>query len=244
MANEIGSFISQTTSGFNMGNIGNAIAIFLIIVIFGILCAVGTVWFINKLKYNKIIKVFRRVGNEIVPVFTDVAMFERIGMAGDYWCRMKKAAKILPRPRKQMEKNTFWFYERDDGEWCNFSLGDFDNQMKKAGAYFVDEDMRLQRLGIQKNLQTRFQKVTFWEKYGGMIISIIYILIVTVCLVILFNKMTDAWTKASEMAGAVREMAIEVRNLRTGTQSGAVLASLLPIGLLFNKRVKKYANEL
>ena len=81
--------------------------------------------------------------------------FARIGKAGDYWCKLKKFKKTLPRPRRQVEKNTYWFYEREDGEWVNFTLNDFDDGMKKAGAYFVDEDMRLQRLGIQKNLQER-----------------------------------------------------------------------------------------
>lgn len=192
------------------------------IVILGLFLAVFAIWLINFIKFNKKIVVFRKVGNAIVPTLRDKAQFARVGNAGDYWCQLRKFKKILPRPRIQMEKNTFWYYERDDGEWINFSLKDFDSEMKKVGCYYVDEDMRLQRLGIQKNLRERFQKVTFWQRYGGMIISILFVLIVAISFIALFKSMEGAWTTAGDMAGAVKEMAIEVRNLRIASGSGAL----------------------
>ena len=203
-------------SGFSLGGTLYYVGVFVGTIILGIILAFVTVLVINYLKYNKKIVLFRRIGNEIVPCLRDKAMFARIGNAGDYWCQLKKFKKILPRPRIQMEKNTYWYYERDDGEWINFSLEDLDQAMKKASIHYVDEDMRLQRLGIQKNLRDRFQKVTFWQRYGGMIVSIVYILVVTICFVILFKSMEDAWTRAGDMAASVREMAIELRNIRTG----------------------------
>lgn len=225
---EISGFISSF-SGSGSG-MGTAVLIAIGIVVVGGLLAGGVAWLIQWLSFNKKVKLFRRVGNEIVPVFTDRAKFERVGTAGDYWCKTKKLKKTLPRPRKQMAKNEFWFYEREDGEWINFTLGDFDNDMKKAGAYFVDEDMRLQRLGIQKNLRDRFQKVSFWQKYGGMIMNLVFLIVVTIMLVVLFKEMKDNWAVGREMAEAVRQMAVEVANLRKQTGSGAeFVESLLPL---------------
>lgn len=185
----------------------------------GALCVVAYLVILH-LRYNKKIKVFKKVGLQIIPVAEDKGWEERLEMAGDTWLRVRKSKKILPTPSIQMGKNEYWYYVREDGEWINFRLGNFDEQMRELGAYFVDMDMRLQRLGIRKNIQDRFNKVTFWQKYGGMIMSVVYILVVTICLVILFRQMSGAWGGATQMAEAVKEMAQEVANMRLQFGSG------------------------
>jgi len=42
------------------------------------------------------------------------------------------------------------------------------------------------RLGIEKNLQFRFQKEGFWDKYGQTIINAIFYVLVTLMLIVLF----------------------------------------------------------
>jgi len=196
--------------------------IFLIIILVVVLLTVLVLYILNQIKYNQKVVLFRKIGNQAIPAFSDRAIVERVGRGGDYWFRTKNSKKILPRPKIQMSKNLYWFFERSDGEWINFSLTDIDEQMKTAKAFYVDEDMRLQRLGIQKNLDLRFKKITFWDKYGGMIVTVIYLLIVTICLIMLFNKMEESWSLASEMASAVRDMAVVVKNLQVRATSGAL----------------------
>lgn len=196
-----------------------------VIIIGGIFIFAGflgflTYYFWIKFRYNKKIIVFKKVGTEIIPVMEDKGWLTRVGGAGDTWMKTKSSKKTLPRPKIQMRKNEYWYYEREDGEWINFNLKDFDLEMKKAGISYVDEDMRLQRLGIQKNLEARFQQVSFWQKYGGMIMSLIFILVITVCFVILFKEMKDNWTVGKEMASAVKDMAEQVRNMRVSVGSG------------------------
>lgn len=228
--NEVSGFISSF-AGSGSGTM-TAVWIALGIVFIGGLIAVGLVYFLQSLKFNKKIVLWKKVGNKKPQkVFEDKGKFDRVGNAGDFWCITKKLKKTLPRPSKQAGKNEYWFFEREDGEWINFDMGDIDEQMREAGAYYVDEDMRLQRLGIQKNLRDRFQKVSFWQKYGGMIMQIIYLLITTICLVILFKEMKDNWAVGREMASSVRDMAVEVANLRT-QQVGSgmqVVESFLPL---------------
>lgn len=239
MANdEISNFVGGLFSGVGGGALSWTWVIIIVLgmmIIAGI--SIGVIWwFMNFLRYNKKIKWFNKVGNEIVPVADYKAWFQRIGTAGDTWANVKKLKRLLPKPRKQMGKNEYWFYEREDGEAINFSLQNFDADMKKAGAYFVDEDMRLQRLGIQKNLENRFQKVTFWQKYGGMIMNLAFLMIVTVCLVVLFKEMKDNWSIGAQMAQAVRDMALEVKNMRTQFGSGAVpVEEFLPLIWGFRK---------
>jgi hypothetical protein len=173
----------------------------------------GIYYLLNYFKWNKTVVLFRKVGNRIIPVQTDKGMFERIGSSGDYWLKTQKLKKTLPRPKIEMGTNTFWFYEREDGELINFELDDIDAQMRKAGAYFVDEDMRLQRLGIAKNLKDRLIKETFWQKYGTTIMLVIFCLIVTICLVVLFQKMQGNWDSARQTAVAIEHMASSVEQM-------------------------------
>ncbi len=240
MADEISNYLAGVTPNISKDQILSGGATILIIVMVAGVLGYMTFWLIKYLRFNKKIVLFRKVGNKIMPVLRDKAMFERVGTGGDFWCRMRRFKKILPRPSIQTEKNTFWFFEREDGEWINFSLGDWDKQMKEAKIEYIDEDMRLQRLGIQKNLLARFQKITFWDKYGGTIMFLGFVVIVTVCLVVLFQKMTNAWDQASYMAAAVRDMALEVHNMRARTTSGALpVGSFIPlIPILFRKRSK------
>jgi hypothetical protein len=223
MADEV---ISQTVGKFipkvTMSQATSYGLVFLGIVFFAGALGFGAWKLIHWLRYNKKIVLFKKVGTTIMPVFVDKGWLCRVGIAGDTWLITKKMKKTLPRPRIQMGKNLYWYYEREDGEWINFSLQDFDEIMHKASAYYVDEDMRLQRLGIQKNLENRFKKVTFWQQYGGMIMSLVFLLVITVCLVLIFNRMESAWSKAGEMAQAVKEMANQVATMGARTTSGIV----------------------
>ena len=206
----------------NLASIGN-VALY---IIGGILLAgavIFVVYFvIKKAKWNKNIELYRKVANRIVRVANDKAMAERVGTSGDYWLKTQKMKKTLPRPKIEMAKNTYWFYEREDGEWLNFELADIDAVMKKAGVYYIDEDMRLQRLGVQKNLKDRFMKETFWQKYGATIMLIIFVLFVTIALVVLFQKMTDNWKVAGETAKAIEHMAVAVENMAQRLGGGTV----------------------
>jgi len=194
-----------------------------IVLLIGIPIAIIIIYIIYTLKFNKVIVLFKEVAGKTQMVGKDKGAFERVGTAGDYWCRTKKFKKILPRPKIQIgiEKNLllgfkpiYWFFEREDGEWINFSLQDLDEQMKNAGAYYVDEDMRLQRLGIQKNLFDRFQKIGFWSKYGTQIAFAGFVLIVTICLILLFRDLRNVADALNGAAGAIEHLAKTLGNIK------------------------------
>lgn len=191
----------------NLSRMGSWLVYLLIAIVIACLLALGVYLFIMRLKFNKKIILFRKVAGKIIPVATDKGMLQRVGIAGDTWLRTRKFKKILPRPKIEMDKNTYWFYEREDGEWINFNLNDIDESMKQANSYYVDEDMRLQRLGIQRNLKDRFDKPSFWEKYGAQIMMVIFFLIVTICLIVIFNKMNDLIESLPKLARALESLA-------------------------------------
>ena len=181
--------------------------------------------FIKYRKYNQHLHIFGKVNGTIVPIGRDRAMAQRVGLAGDYWFRTMKHKKILPRPTRSMGKNIFWYFIREDGEWINFSLADIDAVMKEAGVYYIDEDMRMQRLAIEKNLRDRYtQKMTFWQKYGGMMVNIFFVLIVMVALILLFKEMSGLADKLGSVAGSVGKLADATANIASRTTSGVIPA--------------------
>lgn len=197
---------------FSFAGASQYIIYFLVGLLFAGVIGVGFFFLYNYYKYNITIKLFKKVGGRILPTGEDKGMLQRVGSAGDYWLITKQFKKKLPRPRIWIAKNTCWYYEREDGEWINFELGDIDSQMKQAGAYYVDEDMRLQRLGIQKNLEERHKKLGFWQQYGTTIMLVIFVVIVTICLVVLFKELKALPGAMADASKSVRDMALAVKD--------------------------------
>lgn len=209
----------------NMSKVGNWLVYFFIAVLISCLLALLFYLFIIKLKFNKKVILFKQVARSVIPVAEDKGMLQRVGIAGDSWLLTKKFKKILPRPKIEMQKNTYWFYEREDGEWINFSLENIDEKMKLANAYFVDEDMRLQRLGIQRNLKDRLDKQSFWDKYGAQIMMVVFFLIVTICLIVIFNKMNDLVKALPQLANALESLANAIGSQSMNVVHNAVNAT-------------------
>lgn len=168
-------------------------------------------WWSGK-KFNITIILHKKIQGKVRKVGTYKAQLQRVGQAGDFWLFVRGVGKRLPRPKIWAGKNEVWYYEREDGEWINFEMGDIDEQMKQAGAYYVDEDMRLQRLGIQKNLDDRLKKLTFWQQYGTTIMMIIFVVIITICLVLLFKDLKSYPSAMADASKAIRDMALAVKD--------------------------------
>jgi uncharacterized membrane protein len=190
-----------------------------IVTIIGI--TIGLTYFLNVLNYSKTFKLFEKIKGKVYQTGFEKAKFERVGIAGDYWARTQKSKKVLPKPRITSGKNTYNYYIREDGEWINFGLEDIDEKMHEAKVYYVDEDIRLQRLGIQKNLETRFKKEKFWDKYGNVIMMIIFAVIITICLVVLFQKLILVSDGLKQTASAMTKLADAM--LQTSTRIGGGL---------------------
>lgn len=224
------SMVSLEAMGINMPNVSASMMTNIVMWVIGVVlgCAVigGLIYaYFRYKKYNKVIQVFGKINGAVVPIMKERAMFERVGIAGDYWCRTMKSKKILPRPSIAMGKNTYWYFVREDGEWINFSLKDIDADMKQAGTYFVDEDMRLQRLGIQKNIKDRFgEKPSFWDKYGAILGYVLFILIITISLIMLFKQLDKVAVSMNSASSNIGKLAEATMNMVARQTSGVVPA--------------------
>jgi len=211
-----------------MGTIASVfIWIFVSIFFVGIICGIVIFIYLRK-SYNQKVWIFSLIGN--VPSFKsqDTGKFFRVGFAGDKLFKLRKLKKVLPPPTIQMGIRLWWYWEREDGELINFSLKDLDKEFKKVGAYYVDTDMRMQRLGIQKNLEQRFKKESWFSKYGSTIAGVIFVILVTVSLVVLFSKLVDVSTSIDHMATSVGNMAEKVEEFyhkKVGESPSALIDS-------------------
>jgi hypothetical protein len=221
--------------GIKLGTIGNVFLwIFIIIVLVGSIAGF-IIWWVMRKAYSKQIWIFGKVAGVPMLKFIDKAKLVAFGMAGDKLIYLKKSKKYLSPPQIQMGKNIYWYYEREDGEFINFSLNDLDEILKKAGCYYVDTDMRMQRLGIEKNLRDRLDRKSWLEKYGALVGGIVFMIMVTVCLVVLFSKLKDVATAIDSMASSVGQMATAVEKFyvkRTGGESPSDISGLTPVFML------------
>ncbi len=208
---------------FNFSGIVGTITFFVILFLF-VLIAIGTLVYVymKKVYYKKIV-IFERVGGHIQVTKKDVARNIRMGDAGDFILYTRKFKKFLPPASIQTGNNTYWYFIREDGEWINIGIKDIDEQMKEMNAHFLDKEMRFARTGMQKNLRERLQKITFWDKYGAMVIWTVYIVVVGIMTWLLFDKWIElsnsiksAMETAKQVMDLQRETLQSIDNIRTG----------------------------
>lgn len=194
-ASELNPF-ANVDMGSSMGTYGSiAIIVAIAVVILGLIGFL-IYWQSVKKAYWIKIHVFRLIGN--IP--TRVAIYDAkevpFGMAGDKLWKVAgsgmfgklKTIKWLPVGKIQSAPREFWYYIREDQEWINFCLADLNKISKEAGIRFVQEDMRLQRLATERLLEQRLMNKTFWEKWGTVIMTVIFFLVIAVCMVIIFYQ--------------------------------------------------------
>jgi ABC-type sugar transport system permease subunit len=219
-------------AGFSLPKIStSSLSTWFMIILLGIFMAglfvILIYLYFDKLKYNKIIPLFKRINGHPTLVGTYRACFERIGSAGDYWCKIRKVNKIIARPKIEISKNMYWHWQREDGEWINFGLEDVDTKQQAAKVHYIDEDMRLSRISIEKLLELRYNKQTFWQKYGTTIIFVLFVIIVTVCLIVLFSNLTKLTKELPTLAKSLESLANSIKDAnmnRTGLISAGQLS--------------------
>ncbi len=209
MALDIAGTARELIPGLSVSGIFSVITTLFIFVFF--LIAMGILlWFIIlRLKFNKKIVIFEKINGRFEVVFRDKGMLMAVGESGDQILYVKRKKKVLPYPTIQAGRNTYWYFIRKDGEWVNFAMEDLDEAAGKAGAYFVDHDMRYSRLSLQDKFKERFEKFKFLEKYAGVIINVVAIVIIMVFLWLIVDKMIDLMgsvNSAIKLANEVLEL--------------------------------------
>lgn len=207
----------------NWSTISTTVLFILAILLFiGIIGAIFG-FIIWQKKYVYKIVVYRKLGNTIVRTFITRGKPVRVSQAGDYLWFIRGVKKWLTPANLQSAKNEYWYFIRSDGEWINFMLDDIDELQKLAGAKFVDTDMRMNRLAIESYLKTVFKSDNFWKKHADTIMMLVFVVIVTVCLIVLFTRLTgvsDAQQRTAQVQEEANLHTIELIKMLRGESTG------------------------
>jgi len=179
---------------------GTIVLIFVVsALIFMGICAFGTWFFIRWWQYKYRIVIFQRINGQFQETTRKKARIVPVGKGGDQAILLNRPQKILPMPSIQSGKNTFNYFVSDDGEWINFSFGDFDEDRRKVGSQFLDKEMRYARTSLQHMGEERYDTKGFWEKYGGMVAYAVLILVTCIGLWLIVDKMVEFHSISSQV---------------------------------------------
>lgn len=157
--------------------------------------------FWDRSQYNKKIIVFENIsGQGFQPILNDRARIVKLGSGGEEILYLKKKKVYRTAYGKKMGKNTYWFAVGQDGYWYNVVLGDIDAKMGMLDIEPIDRDMRYMHVAIRKNIEERYKNSKFLEKYGTIMMSGIFLLIMIIGIWFLLDKIAEI---AGQVAGAV-----------------------------------------
>jgi hypothetical protein len=176
------------TFGIGTGQITILFSIFLVAITGGIIIYLVYDWRI----FNKRIVLFENIGGYgFQPVFKDKARLVKLGSGGEELLFLKKKKVYRSAYGRKMGKNTYWFAVGQDGYWYNVVLGDIDAKMGMLDIEPVDRDMRYMHVAIRKNIEERYRKQKFMEKYGTIVMSGMFLLIMIIGIWFLLDKIAE-----------------------------------------------------
>ena len=188
MVSIAGAEIPIPSFGIGTGVISILLAIFVVAIAIGVLYYMWNTYRI----YNKKIIVFENIaGQGFQPVFKDRARLIKLGDGGEELLFLLKKKVFRGAYGRKMGKNEYWFAIGQDGYWYNCVLGDLDAKMGMLDIEPIDRDMRYMHVAVRKNTQERYRKVKFMEKYGTIVMSGMFVLIMIVGIYFLLDKMGD-----------------------------------------------------
>lgn len=215
MALNIGGFdLGISLPNFSMQGIGFWITFAAIIVIMGIVGSV-VIWlgYMKKI-YNKEIIIFENIaGQGYQKTGRDMARVVKVGDGGEEILFLRKLKVYRTAYGRKMGKNSYWFAVGQDGYWYNVLLGDLDAKMGMLDIEPIDRDMRYMHVAIRKNIQERYRKVGFMEKYGAVVISGIFLIIMIIAIWLLMSKAGDLIEQAAMTAETYRPLAESMKSI-------------------------------
>jgi len=166
------------------------------------------IWlYMTNKKYKYKIVLFENIGGQGYKVaLKDRARIIKIGDGGEEILYLRKQKTFKAAYGRKMGKNTYWFAVGQDGYWYNFLLGDLDAKMNMLDIEPIDRDMRYMHVAIRKNIQERYRRETFMQKYGTIMINGIFLIIMIIALWLLIDQIGELIGKASQAVEAASKM--------------------------------------
>jgi hypothetical protein len=225
MVNILGAEIPVPTFGIGTGN-WVWVGIVFVFIIIGFIVAVII---LQMLTYNRKIIVFENIsGQGFQPVYRDKARLVKLGDGGEELLYLKKKKVYRTAYGKKMGKNTFWFVIGQDGYWYNCVLGDLDAKMGTLDIEPIDRDMRYMHVAVRKNIAERYRKISFMEKHGLLIVSLVFLLVLIGGVWFIVDKMAETASLTNQNIKASGDVVNAAADLLAGLNNVQGGSGLVP----------------
>jgi len=214
-----------TLPTYNAGGTMSALMWALIFIIFVGVLGIFIWLYLDNKKYKYKIEIFENLGGtRYVKTGMDKAKVMRLGDGGEELIWLKRRKRFENAYGRKMGKNLLWYAIGQDGYWYNVTLGDLDAKQGMLDIEPIDRDMRYMHVAIRKNIQNRYKKGKFMEKYGVMLMGGIFLIIMIGGIWFLLDKMavsaqtltSAAQTNAQVQAGTEKVL-VALDNILSGS---------------------------
>jgi len=172
----------------------------LLILFLGAIIGAGFAFLYYIRIYNLKASIFTNIRGRTVKLMDSPMRKIAVNKAGDKIWFIKKMKRFILPSSIPMGTREYWFFLREDDELIPIGLENVDKKMKEMGVFYVDSDVRMARTNIHKYVESVYKKKGFWQKYGQTISFALFAVLVTVCLIVLFIKLTDVVAQIGNVA--------------------------------------------
>lgn len=220
---DVNSKIIGAVSGVGSGTILNILGWILFVII---ACGIGYYYFFiyrrDKKLFNKRITAFVDNGLTWNAQIRDTAKTVKLGTGG-FEILYLKSLKIWRIAYGGYSQSDYYFYVMPDGYWYNSAMKSGVNWIDKMGGLIpivtTNPLMRGQYTSLEKQIDSLTQKKgNWWEKYGGWVLAIAFVLIAGVLLWLMFKEFTNAMGQLNNYNANMNILLDKVNQLLSNVQ--------------------------
>ena len=162
----------------------------------------------NKKNWNKKIEVNEIVGGYFIPTSHDVARVVKIGSGGFQVLNLKKNKTYKLAYGGKVGKNSYKMFVLNDGYWysgmLSANLKSIDDEKGLIQVVTTHPSMRSQYTALERMIELlHADKQHFWDKWGGMIMSIVFVFVAGIFLWLNYQEFVKA---TANLSGAIAEI--------------------------------------
>lgn len=181
-------------NNINIGGIGQTATRFGFFVFILLLCGAIFFYFYNnkrqKKLYNKTLHWWEEVNGQLTPTQDDKACELTIPNTNVKIFYVKSKDLYLPRPTKKTGKDHYMMCIKNNREIVNFVVTNLNREMKEAGLDYDHTDMRYAQNNLMELIKRNYRdkSVTWWKEYKEVIVLVVYLFVMTFCIVIILYR--------------------------------------------------------
>ena len=177
----------------------------------GFILIVAVVILIFLMTYKRKIIVFEEINGNLMPVLTTRARIIKLRAGGEEVMKTLFGGYYVSAYSKRVGRNSYWYIKGTDGYLYNFTLD------KYATPKFIEGDMRMFNIAIDRLSAQTYGKVGFLEKYAVHMLLFVFLIVLIL----------GIWFIVSEIGKATLPLAQNAEHaIRLGEMNERILGKM------------------